>query len=124
MAPWPQTGWPRPVVVVLHGNYDRPEWECETWHKVVGQRAWVLCPRGSPNPWASKEEDRWTYTTFEKLRAEIDAGISALAAQYPGMVNVTRMVLAGFSLGAMLAPALFMQFRGRFQSRFLFDVVL
>ena len=32
----------RPLVVVLHGNYDRPEWECDLWSELTAREAWVL----------------------------------------------------------------------------------
>src|SRR5262245_33853722 len=25
----------RPVVIATHGNYDRPEWQCEVWREIV-----------------------------------------------------------------------------------------
>src|SRR5689334_2604590 len=40
----------RPVVIATHGNYDRPEWQCEVWREIVGDAAFVLCPRGSMRP--------------------------------------------------------------------------
>ena len=33
---------PRPVIVALHGNYDRPEWACESWAQIVDGRAFEV----------------------------------------------------------------------------------
>jgi pimeloyl-ACP methyl ester carboxylesterase len=93
----------RPMVIALHGNYDRPEWQCEVWGQIAGAGAFVLCPRGVPRTDAPRGEDRWTWDGLQKTAAEVDAAISALSARYEGRVDASRAVLAGFSLGATLA---------------------
>src|SRR5688572_30141671 len=67
------TRTPRPVVLALHGNYDRPEWQCEVWRDITGGFPWVLCPRGVPRGDAPKSADRWTYTTAAKVTEEVRA---------------------------------------------------
>src|SRR6187402_2399597 len=67
---------PRPVVLALHGNYDRPEWQCEVWRTITGGFPWVLCPRGVPRSDAPKSEDRWTYTTAAKVGDEVRAALA------------------------------------------------
>lgn len=93
---------PRPVVIALHGNYDRPEWQCEVWRDISGGFPWVLCPRGVPRTDAPKSADRWTYRGWPELREEIEAGLRALAAAYPMFVDAESPVFTGFSLGAIL----------------------
>jgi hypothetical protein len=90
-------------VIVLHGNFDRPEWECGTWSDVAGFYGWILCPRGIRTPWATLDEDRWTYRGSEATRKEVEAAVDALEQRYPGRVTREGTVLAGFSLGAILA---------------------
>src|SRR5262245_9947598 len=52
----------RPVVIAAHGNYDRPEWQCEVWRGIVRNRGFVLCPRGVPRPDSPSRTDiRFTY---------------------------------------------------------------
>lgn len=94
------------MVIVLHGNFDRPEWECETWKEVAGFYGWILCPRGVRTPWATLAEDRWTYRGSEAVRREIEAAMRALEQRYPDRVTREGTVLVGFSLGANLAPAI------------------
>lgn len=91
---------PSPVVVVLHGNFDRPEWICEAWAPMVRGRAFVLCPRGRRRRDASREEDRWTYRSPEAAYTEAIAARHALEARYPGRVDEGPDVWVGFSLGA------------------------
>lgn len=45
---WPQTPAtaPLPIAVAMHGSYDQPEWNCESFQQVVRGAAVVLCPRG------------------------------------------------------------------------------
>lgn len=93
---------PRPVVLALHGNYDRPEWQCEVWRAITGGFPWVLCPRGVPRSDAPKSEDRWTYTTAAKVGDEVRAALAALAGGFPKHVDAEAPIFTGFSLGAIL----------------------
>jgi dienelactone hydrolase len=93
---------PRPVVVATHGNYDTPQWRCLDWREVVGDRAFVLCPRGVRSNTAEGETQRWRYRRNSRLEAEIDAGLAALSARFPGRVDTTAMVYTGLSQGAIM----------------------
>ncbi len=93
----------RPIIIGLHGNFDRPEWFCEVLVRMVEGRAWILCPRGIPRTDVPRSYDRWTFPHRQKVMAEIEAGLAALRARFPGRQAPGPMVLAGFSLGAILA---------------------
>lgn len=88
---------PRPIVVATHGLWDFPEGLCDNWRWIVRDRAWVLCPRGAPTPGKT-----FLYKSGPALAKEIDAGIRALDAKYPGYVDAGPRLYAGFSLGAIL----------------------
>lgn len=97
----------RPVLVATHGNYDKPEWQCEVWGEIVGVRGFVLCPRGvrrgdSPG----RQDPRYEYASNQALEREIDAGLAALKAAFPGRIAEGPVVLAGFSLGAIQGVAI------------------
>jgi pimeloyl-ACP methyl ester carboxylesterase len=96
----------RPVAVALHGNFDRAEWECESWAPLVAGRAWLLCPRGVPRTDVPKSYDRWTYQARGRVRAEIEAGVAALRARHPGRVADGPLLIIGFSLGAIIGARL------------------
>jgi predicted esterase len=113
--------WPKPIVVVLHGNFDRPEWECATWKEVADFYGWILCPRGVRTPSASEGEDRWTYRGPGAVEKEVEAGVRALEARYPGKVSRAGMVLVGFSLGANYAPGLVLRLSGQYPYLFLVE---
>ena len=121
VGPADDSGWPKPVVIVLHGNFDRPEWECDVWSEVAGFYGWTLCPRGVRTPWASKVEDRWTYNGARAVGREIEASLQALEERYPGRVTREGMVLAGFSLGGILAPDLALADPGKYEFLFLVE---
>jgi predicted esterase len=91
----------RPVVLAMHGNFDRPEWQCEVWRGIIRTRAFVVCPRGVPRPDAPKSLDRWTYGKGTDVRAEIEAALAALRARFSGYVAEGPILYAGFSLGAI-----------------------
>lgn len=93
----------RPLVLGLHGNFDRPEWFCGAMEEVVQGRTWLLCPRGRLRRDTPREYDRWTYPSRRRLRVEIRTALAALEAKHPGRRAVGPVVLAGFSLGAIYA---------------------
>jgi hypothetical protein len=92
---------PRPVVLALHGNFDRPEWQCDVWRGVTRGRAFVVCPRGIPRPDAPRSLDRWTYGKGTDVRAEVEAALTALRARFEGYVATNPVLYTGFSLGAI-----------------------
>jgi predicted esterase len=91
---------PRPIVLALHGNYDRPEWQCGVWNQVVRERAFVLCPRGIPRRGAPASADRWEYASPRAMKSEIEAAVAALRARFPEFVAEGPLLFIGFSLGA------------------------
>lgn len=98
----------RPLVVATHGNFDRPEWQCEVWSQILGGRAFVLCPRGvrrsdSPAP----DDPRFTYKHNADLEREVDAAIEALQkSPYAPLVADGSATWAGFSLGAIMGVSI------------------
>lgn len=90
---------PRPVVVALHGNFDRPEWMCAHWASVVRGRAFLLCPRGLPRTDAPGL-DRWQLPLAGPLGREIAAARRALEARFPGRLDAGPDLYVGFSQGA------------------------
>ena len=92
----------KPVMLAIHGNYDRADFQCGLWRSMVQDRGFILCPRGvarsdSPGP----DDIRFTYEG--KFAAELDAAIAALHERYGVWVDPGPMIYIGFSLGAILA---------------------
>lgn len=104
----------RPIVVALHGNYDRPEWQCEVWREAFETHPFILCPRGIPRDDAPRSEDRYTYGALETTSKEIDAGLTALRARFADYVADGGVVFVGFSLGAILGRVMVMRSPERF----------
>lgn len=97
---------PRPVVLALHGNYDRPEWQCDVMREITGAYPFILCPRGIPRRDAPKSENRWEYGSAQQVKAEIEAGLTAMKERFPGYVAEGPIVFTGFSLGAILGRSI------------------
>jgi dienelactone hydrolase len=97
---------PRLVALALHGNFDRPEWQCEVWRRITQGEVFVLCPRGIPRTDVPKELDRWEWGSLAKTRAELVAALGALRSRYPEHVRPGPWVFTGFSLGAILGARL------------------
>ncbi len=93
---------PRPVVVALHGNFDRPEWQCEVMRQITDAYAFVLCPRGIRRTDVPKSWDRWEYGGLPAVKQELAAGLAALGERFAGYVAEGPIVFTGFSLGAIL----------------------
>lgn len=91
---------PRPIILALHGNYDRPEWQCGVWSEVVRERAFVLCPRGIPRRDAPAAADRWEYASARAMKTEIEAAVAALRARFADFIAEGPLLFIGFSLGA------------------------
>jgi predicted esterase len=97
----------RPVVVATHGNYDRPEWQCEVWREIVGDSAFVLCPRGVPRPDSPSPDDiRFTYESNKALERELDAALGALRERFADSVDDRQPLYTGFSLGAIMGVSI------------------
>jgi len=110
-----------PIVIVLHGNYDRPEWQCSTWNRVAAFYGWILCPRGIPSPYAHISEDRWTYRGSAAVIKEIEASVQALKELYPKLIVDNERMLVGFSLGAILAHAVVTDKKGVYKYLYLVE---
>jgi predicted esterase len=111
----------RPVVLALHGNFDRPEWQCDVWRSIVHDHAFVLCPRGAARPDAPPPLDRYTYGSANDVRREIDAALGALAARFAPYVDTTEVLYAGFSLGAILGVGIVSRDGARFPRAVLIE---
>ncbi|HET9932063.1 MAG TPA: hypothetical protein VFQ35_15275 [Polyangiaceae bacterium] len=96
----------RPIVVALHGNFDRPEWQCGVWQTIVEGNAFVLCPRGIPRRDAPAALDRWEYASAKAMKSELEAGLAALRARFADFVDDGPIVFIGFSLGAIYGASL------------------
>ncbi|MDP9036814.1 MAG: alpha/beta hydrolase [Myxococcota bacterium] len=105
----------RPVVVVIHGSGDRPDWQCGGWRHATDAHAFVVCPRGDYVAASSTKSDlRYTHPGGAVLLAHIDAALAALVLRYPDYADIRAPLLAGFSLGAWEVLGLAVQRPSRF----------
>ena len=98
---------PKPVMVAGHGRSMTPG-ICEHFrNELVGDRGFILCPRGTP--W-----EKGGYTHGKELPHEIDAGLAALRARFGLLVDPGPMIYVGYSQSAYLAPSVVMRSPARF----------
>jgi hypothetical protein len=79
----------KPVLIALHGDADRPEWPCGSYRGVVGQRGFVLCPRGEPRP-----DGRFAFVSYEHASSALRAALPQLKTRFDGHVAGGEVVLA------------------------------
>lgn len=94
---------PRPIVIALHGENDRPEWQCRAWRDISRGYPWVLCPRGALRADSPASDRRFTYASLQEATRELRAALGALKDRYVYHVAPGPVVLVGFSLGAQYA---------------------
>ncbi len=68
---------PRPLLLALHGDADRPEWQCGSYRSVTHGKSFVLCPQGAPRP-----DGRFTLGTSLDTKRELRAALPALKAKF------------------------------------------
>lgn len=103
-----------PVLVAAQGLGDNPKWWCEWWRDRVGNRGFVLCPRGRFWGRLPSGNAGYSYRSADELEAEVLGGLQALSARYPEHVDPGPVVLGGFSLGATMGATLIARRPARF----------
>ncbi len=110
----PTAPGPRPLVVFVHGSWDRPEWLCEMMDRTLQGEAWLLCLRGTLRAEHPPDGARWTVGKPEQTLAELDAAEATLRARFGDRIAPGIAGMGGFSKGtwhvvtlAQRAPARF-----------------
>jgi hypothetical protein len=91
----------RPIVAVIHGDDDRPEWPCGSYHHAGNARSFVLCLRGAP-----RDNGRFGLADTAATRAELRAALPRLKARYGDHVSKGSIVLAATGPGVERAIGL------------------
>jgi predicted esterase len=93
---------PRPLVVATHGAGDRAEYHCELWRRIVGERAFVLCPQGRRTDERVAPADAgYYYPDHFALEKEVKAAIASLRERYGAQLDAEQALYTGFSQGAI-----------------------
>ncbi len=92
----------RPLLIAIHGDADRPEWQCGSYRGVVRSKAFILCPRGV----ARDGGERFTLASESDTAAELRAALRQLKKRYGAHVARGDVVLAALGPGVQHALAL------------------
>jgi pimeloyl-ACP methyl ester carboxylesterase len=108
----------RPVAIAVHGMSDGPQWACPLWRGVLGGGVFILCPRGVKEhdqpPGVTPGATYYTFTTWQALDAEIEAGLAVLRERFPGRLDEGPALYIGFSLGARFGISIALAHPGRY----------
>lgn len=96
---------PRPVVVVLHGERDRAEWQCGSFRGLLGGQVFIVCPRGV----RVAEPELHGLGDFDERIAELRAALAGLKSRFGAHVAKSSVVLVGYGEGVALAAELLRQ---------------
>lgn len=102
----PKGSKPAPLLIAIHGSWDRPEWICEMLDRALRGDAAVLCLRGVLRKDRPKDGPRWTVGNEATTRAELAAAVNVVTTMFGDRVVTDRPFLSGFSLGAGMAATL------------------
>jgi hypothetical protein len=80
---------PKPLLIALHGDRDRPEWTCGSYRHVVSSRAFILCPEG-----VARADRDFTLGTSEETSTELRKALPALKSRFKGYLSPGSVVLA------------------------------
>lgn len=117
----PTASGPQPLIVFVHGSWDRPEWLCEMMDRTLRGEAWLLCLRGTLRPELPPDGPRWTVGKPEQTLAELDAAEAALRARFGDRMTPGIAALGGFSKGAWHVVALAQGAPARFPAILLME---
>lgn len=81
---------PRPLLIAIHGDHDRPEWACGSYRRIAGGKSFILCPRGLP-----LGDQAFTLGAPANTADELRAALPALKARFRAHVASGSVVLAG-----------------------------
>lgn len=113
---------PKPVLVATHGAGGRATTHCALWRRVVQNRAFVVCPRGSPiYPYDPPHQSGYFYDGHPALALEITKALAALAARYAGRVDLGDPIFAGYSQGANMGSLILPTHEARFARAVLWE---
>ena len=88
---------PFPVLIALHGNSSNPELTAPYWRSATDHGWLVVVPQSTQ----SADPDRYNWDDIELSTKDVLSYTEQLTAEYP--VDMSQIVLGGFSRGAMLA---------------------
>lgn len=92
----------RPIVIALHGSADRADWQCGTWNGITDAYPFIVCPRGISLPHRAGEVEVFNYGSLKDTERELRGALGALKRRFGEYVAPGPVILAGFSLGAIL----------------------
>ena len=95
-----------PLIIAIHGSWDRPEWICEMLDRALQGDAGILCLRGVLRKDRPRDGPRWTVGNEATTRLEIASALDVVKARWGDRVVTSRPFLSGFSLGAGMAVTL------------------
>jgi predicted esterase len=104
---------PSRLVAMLHGVCVGPEYTCGSWTETASRTGFLVCPAGNKSCDPGGLGPPTWEEPFADMDGDLELAISATEAAFPGEIDRSGAILAGFSRGAYVAVILAVRHPGR-----------
>jgi hypothetical protein len=104
---------PARLLAMIHGVCTPPSTVCGSWADVASSVGFLVCPTGNKTCEAGGQGAPTWDEPFADIDADVERAIDATVAVFPGEVDRSGAILAGFSRGAYAAVILAVRHPGR-----------
>jgi predicted esterase len=104
---------PARLIAMMHGVCVTPSYTCGSWGSAASDIGFLVCPMGNkPCDPGGAAGPTWE-EPFADMDADLERSIRATEAVFPGQIDRTGAILAGFSRGAYVAVMFAVRHPGR-----------
>ncbi len=104
---------PARLIAMLHGVCVGPEYTCGSWTETAATTGFLVCPTGNKSCEPGGQGGPTWEEPFADMDSDLELALSATQATFPGEIDRSGAILAGFSRGAYVAVILAVRHPGR-----------
>ena len=104
---------PARLIAMLHGVCVGPEYTCGSWTETAASTGYLVCPSGNKSCEPGGQGGPTWEEPFADMDGDLELAVSATLSTFPGEIDRSGAILAGFSRGAYVAVILAVRHPGR-----------